>query len=470
MSLRLDRKPRIIVCGDIMLDHNITVHIDKIANEAPIPVYSFMNETHGLGGCGNVLKNIHSLGCESLHIVSATGCDSNSMIIDKLVSSMDISNHIVKVNSYNTTVKCRYFCDNKIMFRCDVENNPEQKKQLVYTDFCGIIEKILDTESIDCIVLSDYNKGVLTFSQCQKIIQLARKYGIFTCVDPKESPEKYIGCSLIKPNRSEAYKLFKMDKSAPILDVHTKIFEIINCTYSVITMSENGITLYDGKEMYHEIPYVHKIIDVTGAGDIVCSLLAYFFWQDKTPIREVLRLTTDIATKSVEYPGAYTISRRDIDELSFKNRKVIYKNELHIIKEIYSDKKVIFTNGCFDILHKGHIETFKFCKSKGDIVIVGLNSDKSIRCLKGPSRPIQAIDTRLSVLSAIEYIDYIIIFDEDTPYDIIKQLQPHYLVKGADYNIDSVIGKEFAKEVLLCNLVEGISTTNTINRIQNNSV
>jgi D-beta-D-heptose 7-phosphate kinase/D-beta-D-heptose 1-phosphate adenosyltransferase len=462
----LDRKPRIIVCGDIMLDHSITVQIEKIANEAPIPVYNFVNEDYTLGGCGNVLKNIYSLGCERVHIISAVGNDTNGDMINKLIDKMDISNHVVKVQNYNTTVKRRYFCDNKIMFRCDIENSSTKKIELDRCDFSSIIENILKSEQIDCIVLSDYNKGVLNFSQCQQIIQLANRYGVFTCVDPKENSEKYIGCSLIKPNRSEAYKLFKMEKSSDILDVHKKIFGTIGCKYSIITMSENGITLYDGKELYHEIPHIHKIIDVTGAGDIVCTMLSYFFWRDNISISKLLRLTTDIATKSVEYPGTYTITYCDIHECLLKNTKLIGMDELSFLQEIYHDKKVVFTNGCFDLLHKGHIETFKFCKNKGDILVVALNSDDSIRRLKGPTRPIQSLDIRLSILSAIEYIDYIIVFDEDTPYSIIKQLQPYYLVKGADYIIDNVVGKDFVKEVLLCNLVDGVSTTNTVKRIQ----
>lgn len=466
MNILPTRKPRILVCGDIMLDHNITVQIEKIANEAPIPVYNFINEDFSLGGCGNVLKNLCSLGCEKLHIVSAVGNDKNGQLVNAILSSMDISNHTVVVDNYNTTVKRRYFCDNKIMFRCDIENVQCEKDKLTNYNLYSIIENILQIDKIDCIILSDYNKGVLTYEQCQSIIKLANKNGIFTCVDPKENSDKYIGCSLIKPNRSEAYKLFKIDKSKPIIDVHNEIFRKIRCKYSIVTMSENGITLFDGKELYHQCPNVHKIIDVTGAGDIVCSMLGYYLWNDDIPLNTFLRLTTDIATKSVEFPGTYTITTRDIHEAILKHSKLIDIYQLPILHDLYSNKKIVFTNGCFDLLHKGHIETFKFCKGQGDIVIVGLNSDNSIKHLKGPTRPIHTLDIRIAVLSAISYIDYIIVFDDDTPYNVIKALRPHYLVKGADYKAENIIGREFVNKVLLCPLVDGVSTTNTIKNIQ----
>lgn len=462
MDLFNYRKPRIIVCGDIMIDHSITVKIEKIANEAPIPVYTMVSDEYNLGGCGNVLTNLHSLGCDTLHIFSAIGCDENGSILTRLVSSMDISNHMISVNTYNTTVKRRYFCDNKIMFRCDIENSSNEKGLLEPLNFYEEFEHILATEKIDCIILSDYSKGFLTFDRCQTIIKLANKYGVFTCVDPKDNPAKYAGCSLIKPNRSEAYKLFKMDRSAPILDVHKEILKTIGCRYSVITMSENGITLYDGKRIYHEIPEIHKIIDVTGAGDVVCSMIAYFIWNSNIDVDTLLRITTGVATRSVEFPGTYTITQSDIHLNMLQRSKIIDHSQLARIHDIYSDKKIAFTNGCFDLLHRGHIETFIFCKRKGDIVVVGVNSDDSIRRLKGPTRPIHPLATRLAVLSAVMYIDYIIVFDEDTPYNILRELRPYYLVKGADYRVENVIGREFAKEVLLCELVEGVSTTNTV--------
>jgi D-beta-D-heptose 7-phosphate kinase/D-beta-D-heptose 1-phosphate adenosyltransferase len=452
-------KPTIIVCGDIMLDHNIYTRLEKIANEAPIPVYNRLSEEWRLGGCGNVLKNLQSLGCTKLYAFGAIGNDSNGEKINTLVSEIGIQNCIITIPSYNTITKQRYFCDNRIMFRCDIENTSDQKNLLLSIIFTDEIEKILVREKVDCIILSDYNKGVLTKSQCQSIIQLANRYGVMTCVDPKEDPTKYIGCTLIKPNRSEAHKLFHMPQKAPIADLHKVIRDVIGCRYSVITLAEQGITLFDGVTLFHERAVARNIIDVTGAGDVVCSVLSYFI-HSISSLSELLRLATHLATKSVETPGTYTVTSADLIELSGK--QITFESLRLIPRE---GKKLVFTNGCFDLLHSGHLELLRFCKKNGDIIVVGVNSDVSVRGLKGPTRPVQSETVRIDVLSALEYVDYIILFEDATPYRILKELKPDLLVKGGDYCIEAIIGREFAKDTIVCPLVEGISTTRLIEKI-----
>lgn len=447
--------PSIIVCGDIMLDHNIFTDIEKVANEAPIPVFTRYKEEYALGGCGNVIKNLSSLGCKKLYSFSVIGNDDNGKIISGLLNELSVINHTVSLDKYSTTTKQRYFCSNKIVFRCDTENKKDVRKSLESVSFIEKIEEILKREKIHCIVLSDYNKGVLHEKQCKDIISLANKYGVFTCVDPKEDYHKYIGCSLIKPNLKEAYSIFKYTES--IEKLHKYIYDEVKCKYSVITMAEKGITLYDGSTLLHEIPVVHKIIDVTGAGDIVCCILAYFLSQEMNPTR-ILKLATQVATKSIEYPGTYTLSQGDVQQKG----KVIVVDDLRSIKK---DMPIVFTNGCFDILHSGHIELFKFCKEKG-VVVVGLNSDDSIRRLKGPTRPVNSLKIRLDILESIQYIDYIIVFDDDTPYDLIKELCPDYLIKGGDYDVSTIIGREFSKETIACSFVNGYSSTSIINKIR----
>ena len=452
-------KPTIIVCGDIMLDHNIYTHVEKIANEAPIPVFNHQSEEWNLGGCGNVLKNLHSLGCENLYIFSAVGADDNGKIINTLISGLGIQNHIQTIPLYNTTIKRRYFSDNRIIFRCDVENSNDQKQKLSTVNFTEEIETILTRERVDCIVLSDYNKGLLTRAQCQGIIRLANKYGVITCVDPKEDPTKYIGCTLIKPNRAEAYKLFQLPSEAPIADLHRVIRNTIGCRYSVITLAEQGITLFDGVTLFHERPCVRNIIDVTGAGDVVCSILSYFI-HNTTSLSEMLRTATRLATKSVEYPGTYTVQPSDLLEMSDKQ---ITFEALALIPR--NGKRLVFTNGCFDLLHSGHLELLRFCKKQGDIVVVGVNSDTSVRGLKGPSRPVQSEAVRVDVLTALQCIDHVILFEDATPYRILQELKPDLLVKGGDYRVEDIVGREFAKETIVCPLVEGMSTTRLVAKI-----
>lgn len=460
----LHKRPNIIIIGDIMLDINNYVSIEKIANEAPIPVFRLIQKQVSLGGCGNVLKNIYNLECENLYIFSVVGKDAAGDEINTIIHSMNVHNHIVQLDGYNTITKTRYFCENKLMFRCDVENDLSNNHQLIDICFKREIMKILESNKIDCIILSDYNKGVLNFKHCRNIIEFANENNIFTCVDPKDDYTKYIGCSLIKPNLSESLKLFHLDKSTSILDIHKNIFKHIGCKLSVVTMSKDGITLFDGENMIHEKTNANAIVDVTGAGDIVCSIVAYFLCTSKS-YKETIHLATKIGTMSVQYPGTYTLTKSDI--LETDSNKVVAFDDLDRILARYKDSRIVFTNGCFDILHSGHIQLLEYCKSKGDIVVIGLNSDASIQRLKGIKRPINNLNTRIDLLKSMQYVDYIIAFDEDTPYNVIKKIKPYYLVKGGDYNRNDVIGADIAKETLIYNYVEGVSTTSTIQKIMN---
>lgn len=462
-----DRKPNIIVVGDIMLDINNYVKITKIANEAPIPVYNIQTTEHKLGGCGNVLQNLYSLGCNSLHIFSIVGDDEYGKQINNIIDSMKINNYIYKNDSAKTITKIRYFCDNKIIFRSDIENAVSLRYNINY--FKQKILECITNNKIDCIILSDYNKGLLSEELCQYIIQIANENNIFTCVDPKDSCIKYRGCSLIKPNRSEAYRITKSTNTTNLIDVHKELIRQVNCKYSVITLSEEGMTMFDGTSLFHETTDIHKIVDVTGAGDIVCCLLGYFFPLEFEP-QQIIKLAVHIATRSVEYPGAYVISKYDISEFYFKNTKIIVPKYIPLVREANPMKKIVFTNGCFDLLHAGHLSLLKFCKSQGDIVVVGINSDASVKRLKGPTRPIQSEKYRAELLSSLTCIDYVVIFDDDTPLNIIKELSPDILVKGGDYTIDTIIGREYAKEVLIYNTVEGFSTTSTIHKINISTV
>jgi D-beta-D-heptose 7-phosphate kinase/D-beta-D-heptose 1-phosphate adenosyltransferase len=456
------RKPNIIVIGDIMLDVNNYIKIAKIANEAPIPVYNIESTEYKLGGCGNVLQNLFSLGCNSLHIFSIIGDDEYGKQITTIIDSMKINNYIYKNDSARTITKIRYFCDNKIIFRSDIENTT-----VLNYDSNHFKEKFAEciaSNKIDCIILSDYNKGLLTEDLCQYIIQLANENNIFTCVDPKDSCIKYRGCSLIKPNRSEAYKITKMADTTELIDIHKELIRQVNCKYSVITLSEKGITLYDGDTLIHKKANIHKIIDVTGAGDIVCCLLGYLFPYKYSP-QSIIKLTVDIATHSVEFPGTYIISKNDIYRIYLNNNKQLNSTYLSTLRDIYSTKKIVFTNGCFDLLHEGHLSLLKFCREHGDIVVVGINSDTSIKRLKGPTRPIQAEKYRAELISSLSCVDYVVVFEDDTPLNIIKELTPDILVKGGDYTIDKIIGREYAKEVIIYNTIEGVSTTRTISKI-----
>jgi D-beta-D-heptose 7-phosphate kinase/D-beta-D-heptose 1-phosphate adenosyltransferase len=458
------KQPNIIIIGDIMLDHNIYGTISKLANEAPIPVLNKKNEIFSLGGCGNVLTNLYSLGCNNLFLFSMIGNDKYGEKLETILNRYNIKYSLIKDNSV-TTVKHRFFSDKKILFRYDEEDYriiQEDDENYIYTKFLDTIEN----NSIDSIVFSDYNKGFLTDTLCQRIIKKANEKNIFTIVDPKDNYEKYKFCSLIKPNRNEVKKLFDIDFDIEeIHDVLIRIKNKVNSKYVVITLAEKGIS-YLNENNKHIIFNTDSIdvIDVTGAGDIVNSIISYYFpfIIDK---EYIIKLSSYVASKSVSHAGTYVIQSEDIllGNRYLNDNKLITFNEIKFIK-----KKVIFTNGCFDILHKGHLELFKFCKENipyDGIFIVGLNSDSSIKRLKGDKRPFNSIDLRVQMLNSIKWIDYIIVFEEDSPVELLKLLKPDTIVKGGDYTVDSILGKEFCKEVKIFNTVEGYSTTNIINKL-----
>jgi D-beta-D-heptose 7-phosphate kinase/D-beta-D-heptose 1-phosphate adenosyltransferase len=321
---------------------------------------------------------------------------------------------------------------------------------------------------IDSIIFSDYNKGFLTPSLCQKIIKKGNEKSIFTCVDPKNDYQKYKGCSLIKPNRNEVKKLFNIDCSIEnIKDVLIKIKEKVESKNVVITLADKGISFLDENNIF----FFNKtesidVIDVTGAGDIVNTIISYYFSRTNLLVdkEHIIKLSSYIATKSVKYAGTYIVTNQDIllANRYLNDNKLITKEDIK-----YISAPIIFTNGCFDILHKGHLELFKFCRKEVDensVLIIGLNSDASIKRLKGDSRPINNVDSRIAMLNTISLVDYIIVFDEDTPEELLKVVKPDILVKGGDYTYDTILGKEFCKEVKIFKTLEGYSTTNIISR------
>ena len=460
------KEQTIIVFGDIMLDYIYNGSINKLANEAPVPVFLKASQKISLGGCGNVLQNLSALNCKKLYLFSMCGMDNDSEELEKLLHSFNIDYHLVKLENYKTTSKHRFFCNNKLVFRYDNEIQFSLSKEKE-DEIIKLFQIVLQNEQIDCILFSDYNKGFLSTKLCESVINIANDYGIFTCVDPKKDYKKYRNCSLIKPNRNEVEELFGIQFSIETLPtVHSRIKELVNCKNTVITLGSQGISaLFEDNEYFYWNYEAKDVIDVTGAGDIVNSVLSFYFSQlnDK---KTSIRLASYLATLSVQHLGTYKLEQNDIllANKFFKKNKLVSKDELMKLT-----KHIVFTNGCFDILHEGHISLLKYCRDLAGTnrdVVLGLNSDDSIKRLKGNSRPIFSLPSRLSLLSALEYIDWIVVFEEDTPELLLKELRPDVLVKGGDYTPDTVIGKEYCKELKIFQFTHDISTTKIISKLQ----
>ena len=455
----------ILVIGDIMLDINYISEITRNASEANIPIYNILDNNYILGGAANVAKTLTLLGTNN-ELLGVAGNDNYYNIIKELLNNHNIKNNIFIDFTRNTTTKHRIFYKNKINVRYDIETTSNISKSLEEI----IIKYITNKNDINAIIISDYDKGVITENLCQTIIQWANSKNIVTFVDPKiKNYRKYKNCFLFKPNENEAEKITESKNIEEILGI---LKDKIQCQNILLTRGNEGMILNNiNNKIEHKT--IIDLVDVTGAGDIVLSVLVYEYLKTND-LLFAAKVANYVAGKSVSVIGNYLVSKNDIDEYYEKYfttnkilNKIIYDYEIDKLTEISKNKNIVFTNGCFDILHSAHIKLLQFSKKQGDLLVVGLNSDESIKQLKGPSRPINNIQERSHILELFDFIDYIVIFNELTPYNIIKIIKPNIMVKGSDYKEENIIGREFAKHIVLFDYIQGKSSTNVIKCIRN---
>jgi D-beta-D-heptose 7-phosphate kinase/D-beta-D-heptose 1-phosphate adenosyltransferase len=451
---------RLLIYGEIILDKYYISTTNRTAPEVDIPIYLVNKTENKLGGAANVALNLKDH-CD-IEFISVLGNDEYYKEIINLLNSNNINNKIFLSNR-KCIIKNRTICDNNIVNRFDVEDTYDIPDNLI-EEILLYLEQKISTEKIDGFIISDYNKGIIPHKLCQGIINLCNKSGISTFIDPKiKDINKYINCTFFKPNLVEAYNIIENNSISDEKLLET-LHNNLNCKYLLITKGADGMIGYDGNKI---INIQHKenisVIDVTGAGDIIIAVLTYIYLLSND-FGFACKISNYIGGKSVQYLGNYKFTLEDIKN----SNNLIYSTDLDIIKNLRKiHTNIIFTNGCFDIVHTGHIKLLKYCRSIGSTIVLGLNSDKSIKNIKGETRPINNQNDRIEFIQLLELVDYIIIFDEETPINIIKNLEPDILVKGSDYNINNVIGKEYCKEVLFFNLVPNKSTTNIIKKIYN---
>jgi len=453
----------IIIIGDIMIDINYQSEVNRNAPEAEIPIYNILDKNFILGGAANVAFNLKNLGA-NVELLGLIGNDLYGKIIQDILDQHSIKNKLFIENNRNTTQKNRIFLNNKLQVRYDIENTNNISRIIEEQ----IFEYIVNKENIHAIVFSDYDKGFITEYICQNIINYANNNNIPTFIDPKiKNYLKYKNCFLFKPNINEAEKITNETNLDKIIEA---IHEKINCKNLLITRGKEGMILNTiSNKIEHDS--IINLIDVTGAGDIVMAVLVYVYLKDYD-LFKACKISNYVAGKSVGVIGNYSVTENDIIEYNEKpskciNNKIIFDYEIDKIQKLSKNHNIVFTNGCFDILHSGHIKNLQFAKKNGDILVVGLNSDESIKRLKGSERPINDINERSTILSLFDFVDYIIIFSEDTPLNILKILRPHILVKGSDYKIENIIGTEFVEKVILFDYINDKSTTNIIKKIKN---
>lgn len=471
--IKSDKVPYILVIGDLMIDHYLWGKCDRISPEAPVQVVNIQRENSVLGGAGNVINNLRALG-SNVDVISVIGDDDVAVELKNLLNSIEVnSDDLVIQENRRTSKKSRLIASQQQVLRYDKESIED----ITVNSENEIVTKLLkNIKKYDAIILSDYGKGVLTPTLTKQIILLANKYNKKVLVDPKgKNYDKYKGAYTLTPNKKEAIEATNINiKDEDSLNIAIKkLKDDYELQVSLITLSEQGIALFD-KELKIKPTVAREVFDVTGAGDTVIASIAFAI-SSGLKIDEAVTFANLAAGVVVGKIGSATATLDEIYEHEsslHKSNSTSHIKTFHeieaLVKELHrKGKKIVFTNGCFDILHVGHVKYLEIAKSYGDVLIVGLNDDNSVSKLKGPLRPVNAQEDRAYILASLESVDYVVIFKEETPYELIKLIKPHTLVKGGDYEGKDVVGQDIANELKLVQFVEGKSTTNTIKRIQN---
>ncbi len=453
MEKVLDKK--ILIVGDIMLDIYNFGMVQRISPEAPVPVFLEKGDIRYYpGGAANVAMNVAAIGAET-DVFSFIGADDEGIKLEKLLKENGIGVSLLyKTQDRCTISKLRYIGqNNQQILRADKEDVLEFRHELLGREL-KIIEENINDYAI--FLLSDYNKGFLSEEFTQTIIRLANKYSIPVFVDVKgNNIDKYRNAMLLKPNKRELSILTNIDVDTKdgMIKASQYLCEKASCKYVLTTLGAEGMLLVNRDNTIIQIPSVaREVYDVTGAGDTSIAYLAVEFAMGKS-IEEAVRISNIAAGIQVAKVGTGVVKRDEV----YKKMNLARKN------------KVVFTNGCFDIIHSGHIAYLKEARSLGDKLIVGINTDASVKRLKGNGRPINNLEDRIEVLSSLSFVDEVIPFDEDTPLQLIKKIRPDVLVKGGDYKISEIVGAEevisYGGQVRVLSFMRGKSTTRLIKKI-----
>lgn len=468
MDFNKIKNNRILVVGDLIVDTYHKGGVSRISPEAPIPVVRVTKSFSVLGGAANVARNLKALHCNPI-VIGLKGIDANADLMDRLFKEANIESHVVACD-YPTITKTRIVGNNQQIVRVDFENDKMRIPADIYKKVFAEIDCAMS--SVDTIVLSDYGKGFCNDALCRYLIEKAQKYHKTIIVDPKGSDwYKYGNATYITPNIKEISDVAgeaventdeKVVSVAKLLQQKYKIKNVL------VTRSEKGMTLVSDKEPFILPTVAREVFDVSGAGDTVVATLAASL-AGGLSIKDSLKLANQAAGIVVGKSGTQPIYLEEltISDTYLGDNKLLTMVQLKDLLVMLRDKhrKIVFTNGCFDVLHMGHVTYLQEARKLGDVLILGLNSDESVKRLKGENRPINPQEARAKVLSAMSCVDYIVFFNEDTPYNLIKEVQPDILVKGGDYSIENVVGREFATQVALIDFVEGYSSTKIIEKM-----
>lgn len=469
LSLFDDRN--VLIVGDIILDRYFTGTVDRISPEAPVPVLHQKSSFDRAGGAGNVAGNVSSLGGRAT-LVSVVGEDKEADDLRSILAAQGVKFRAVVDKERPTTCKTRLMAGTHQLARVDNEKT-DQVSVDIEREIMGLILAEMPHHAI--VVISDYGKGLLSPSLLSQLILAARELGLPTIVDPKNNDFRvYKGASLITPNQKELSSATGM-RCFTNAEAELAMQTAADRTGSAIllTRSERGMSLLTDREYLHIPTQAIDVFDVSGAGDTVVATLAVAIAAGFS-LPEAARLSNGAAGIAVSRVGTATVSQDDLQAKFFL--PVQFPNENQTLativkkRESWASKglRVGFTNGCFDLVHPGHVALLDFARENCDRLIVAINSDASVRRLKGSSRPVQNEMARRRVLLSLRSVSEVVIFGEDTPLELITQLMPDVLVKGEDYRGKLIVGADVVRanggRVLLAPLVEGQSTTTLVAR------
>lgn len=471
----------VLVAGDLILDRYIWGEVTRISPEAPVPVVKVGRETARCGGAAHVAVNLANLGLQT-RLCGWVGADADGEALKTMLHQTGIDIEAVHaLTDRPTIVKTRILGGRQQMLRLDREQTDPVSEE-IWSTFAGhVLDQLQREPRPDAVILSDYGKGTLTEQVCQAIIWAARTLEVPVLVDPKGmNYDKYRGATTLTPNRRELAEAIPMHpgKLDPLLVAGEQLRARIQADFLAVTLSELGIALVERDQPPVRIPAMaREVFDVSGAGDAVIAVLAAALTAGLSRL-DALHLANLAAGVVVGKVGTSPIHR---DELlaAFQSQEVLTQADKICRLEValtrieswrQKGERLVFTNGCFDLLHAGHVTYLEKARALGNRLIVGLNTDRSVSALKGPSRPVIHQEDRARVLAALASVDLILLFDEETPLTLIRAVRPEILAKGADYTEEQVVGgrevKAWGGQVALIPLEPGRSSSNILNHIQ----
>ncbi|OKY25071.1 bifunctional D-glycero-beta-D-manno-heptose-7-phosphate kinase/D-glycero-beta-D-manno-heptose 1-phosphate adenylyltransferase HldE [Thalassotalea sp. PP2-459] len=463
-------KARVLVVGDVMLDRYWYGPTQRISPEAPVPVVNINQDEDRPGGAANVALNIASMGGK-VSLMGVTGQDEAAQSIETRLSAMNIDCFFAKDASIPTITKLRVMSRNQQLMRLDFEQS------LAAVDKTRLLQHV---EAViaehDVLLLSDYAKG--TLSGVEHLIAVAKKHNVPVVVDPKGTDfTKYQGATMLTPNMAEFEAIVgTCIDEADIVAKGQTLLQSLNLDAMLVTRSEHGMTLLrQNHEEFHLPTQAKEVYDVTGAGDTVIATLALALAAD-ADLPQASALANIAAGIVVGKLGTSTVSEAELLNAVLSGQEsgfgVVTEGQLKIAVELAKARgeKIVMTNGCFDLLHAGHVSYLTYAAELGERLIVAVNDDSSVKRLKGEGRPVNPVDRRMAVLSGLASVDWVVLFSEDTPQRLIANILPDILVKGGDYKVEEIAGGEdviaAGGQVKVLNFEQGISTTEIINTIR----